>query len=331
MAYRSTVRRETPRRRVAELFSEAADDAERAIETMKAWRVRIGPDSRLTQAAATLRDVAANRQLPVDRRERQEVANALYTTLDFADAARALPPERVASLRSELEESLRGSLTPGDLNRRPWQLQSQHLVLGILHSVGLNPRIPIIPAKKRQKRPDFLVERGVSTYGIEVKRLESRRAGAARLSDANNQLFGYDVTGAVIIDATDIITAEAEGEFETQVVEFAEEMTRAIWVGPPIGYAVGFSSIMVLVVIARGLFETGPANDRYLNLHNASFATRFAFTENSLLDLRSRWLRDEIQEGLERVGYTRYERNAPSSNAPPTPRSDQDRVGTVHN
>lgn len=306
----ATTRWQAPPRPAGQLCLEAADDLSAAIEILAQWGVRIPRRSRLRTAERDLRRLASKGSLPAHLGRRRRAVSALFVAMDYAAIAAALPDHADAELRKQLTSSVQGPLTTYGGSESELQLQSQHWVGAFLRAAGTTPMIPKATSRPG-KRPDFLVPNGVSTYGIEVKRPTSRRRLVPSLDTAAEQLRSYDVRGCLVLDATDLLRRRPPHSFERRVIEISEQLHGQIWSdaeGLQPGYKPGYSTFMVVSVIARGAWQLHIGRRANLEILNYSSSTVFAATEHSLAERRATWLRSVIQDGFQRMGRTIAER-----------------------
>jgi hypothetical protein len=118
---------------------------------------------------------------------------------ELYDIGHIIPARPTSQIAGELARLMKGSL--GDLraNREPQQFQSQFWLGTILHRGGY---LPTVPPDKGTLAPDYLIEEGTMTYGMEAKRPDSSESGVAAIYDAARQLRDYGVRGAALVDVS---------------------------------------------------------------------------------------------------------------------------------
>jgi len=300
-----------PRRPAAALAAEALADARHARQVIVDWGVRIPADSRLDQAITVLEQIQRIGTLAADPTGQGLAVSALQTALDYRDIAASLPPHRVASVRKGVEGSLGGTLDPNAANRGPLQLQTQHLVAAAFHRGGADVEYPTHSPQKGVSSPDLLLPNGASLYAVEVKRPEKRHNIAPRFDDAVKQLGSYGQPGAVVIDATDCLRDVPFPDFEAEAHAVAMELYDRVWAGAPVGFRSGYRDVMLVAVVARGIWQTNPKRAQELQIANVSAIARFAHTENSLMAHRGAWMRQTLQDGLVQLGFSSDEEPKP--------------------
>lgn len=288
--------------------ADARRDLESAISTLRAWGVSVSPDSRLFAAQELLARLAEAGTFPTVRHESRRAVNALLAAQDFAEIAGRLPPNRVAEVRKELQVAVdRGSLDQDEdeNERQPYQYQGQHWIGTVLHIAGLNPTLPRV---RRGKSPDYLVENGTRRYGIEVKRPASERSISRRLEHAVEQLAGFDVFGAVVLDLTDCMADTEPSVFLPEGERLGNVADAIVWDSVRERHQPGFERIIMMTVVLRGAWGIRNTTPTRIQFFNASASSVFVAASGSLLDHHACWLRKSLQSGLFRPGTLIEER-----------------------
>jgi hypothetical protein len=288
-----------PPRPIRDVARDAATSVRASLRSLQDWGVKALDDSRLHQALDVLDPAASNGILIPSHRGDQLGLRALELAYDYDDIAATLPSKTVAAVRRELEQSLVGSLEPSASDRRALQLQSQFIVRGALVLAGLDPRHPL--PRSGGKSPDLVIENAISEYGIEVKRPEFARNVLPRMMDARDQLDSYGLQGAVVIDVADCLRGHS-GDKDEEVQRLGRLIYEEVFAEGQ-GNRPGYSGIIMSGAFARIAWtsEDGEA-DSMVSVHTSALITIYARRRNTLQDLRARWLRDALWDGLLGLG-----------------------------
>lgn len=103
---------EIPPRPIRQIAAEAAADIEVSIQRLMQSGVRVAGDSRLHQALTVLRHAVATGALAPEHRGDQLGLRSLEIAFDYGAIARTLPEKRVAVVRREIGDSLKGEMQP---------------------------------------------------------------------------------------------------------------------------------------------------------------------------------------------------------------------------
>ena len=123
--------------------------------------------------------------------------------------------------------------------------------------------------------------------------------------------MAQDVPGCLVLDATDLLRRRSPKSFERGLLQISSRLHEAIWSeqeGRQKGYRPGYSSFMVVSVIARGAWQLHIGKRANLEVLNYSSSSVFANAEHSLAERRATWLRSVIQDGFQAMGRTIAER-----------------------
>lgn len=311
-ARQRTTAREIHPRPQREVVSEALKDLHAALTALKAYGVHIPVLSRIDQAIEVLEHALATGDLIPAARGDSLGLQALELAFDYSAIATTLPPLPLAAVRRELRDSLRGSLDSGGPDKTAVQLQAQFVVRAGLVRGGLAPTHPTHSTNLGIPSPDLLLEKGNSTYAVEVKRPQFERNVIPRLRAARDQLDGFGSRGAVILDVTDCVRGMSPKDIDAEVRRLAIQVYGEVFEDNR-GYRPGYSSIMVAGILARAGWAADHHEDEaQLDVHTSSSIAVFAKVPNTLLDHHGRWIREHLQDGLEQlyrtIGESRHPR-----------------------
>lgn len=280
----------------------ALGDLAAAVERLETWGVTVPAGSRLHEAKEVLEAAAESGVLAPIHRGDDLGLRALEFVFDYSAISASLPANRVANLRKDLERSLKGPLDPVTTSREPAQLQSQAVVRAAFVQSGLDPKHPT-GSPRHGKSPDLLLENGLSTYGIEVKRPEKAGNVLPRFRDGCTQLSDYGVSGGVLVDVSDCVRGQDIPAASSFVHEHGGLILEEVFetgVGPRPGYG----HIMMAGVYARVAWSSDDGPDSSMvRVHTASRIGIMAQVQGSLQDHRAKWMRQHFQSGL--YGLTR--------------------------
>lgn len=244
-------------------FAKALDGA---IRKLKAAKVRVSDFGRLQSANRTLSRVVRLGVLPTKRLQQVILSNALADAFDYWDIT-ACFGDQLGAVAKDVELSLKGLAGSRSSQRVAQRFQSQLWLGSILKLGGYLPRVPDGPGPK----PDFLVEDGLSRYGVEIKRPDSASSSLRAVAKAAAQLRDYGVAGAIMVDLSQAAGFHAlawarRGRLQPRVAKiqrrFANTATRLRAV--ILDYMTnrlnpGFEHIMALIVVGRTtLWVDGP-------------------------------------------------------------------------
>jgi len=233
---------------------------------------------------------------------------AIQLALDVLAITGALPVTRVADLRKDLEICGPGPLIPRYDDLQPLQAQTQLVVRAALYLAGADPSQPTYSGARGRKKPDILIENGLTTYGIEVKRPTAGKNAVPRAKDGAEQLANAGLTGGIVVDVTDCLTeatgVAADNEVLTQAAAIADEFFVH-----GSGWKSGYSHILMVGVIARPAWHlalTGE-DEGQVSVHSTSCVHAFGTARGTLDMHRSHWMRKSLNTGLNRLGFTSEE------------------------
>src|SRR5690348_10913752 len=212
--------REIAPRPVTDIAPEAVADIDHAIDKIVKWGVKRPPNDRLSQARQILIHAAQTGEIVPAQRGDDLGLRSLELAFDYGAIADTLPPKRVADVRKDLEKSLEGDLSPSDELMGPLQLQAQLVVRAAFVRAGLSPDHPT-GSPRKGVRPDLILRRNDVSYGVEVKRPKTEAGLLSRFDDGRDQLAGYGVRGAVLIDVTDCVRAVPRETIDQEVRRLA--------------------------------------------------------------------------------------------------------------
>jgi hypothetical protein len=291
-------------RPVEEIASEAVADLLNASEKLVKWGVKLPPNDRLSQAREILERAARAGEIVPAQRGDDLGLRSLELSFDYSAIADTLPGKRIAAVRKDLEASLTGDLDPQEEFMRPLQLQSQLVVRAAFVRAGLAPEHPTHSPKLGVPSPDLILHHDDKKYAIEVKRPKTAAGLLSRFDDARDQLAGYGLRGAVLIDVTDCVRAEPPGDIDKAVRRMALKLYDRTFVTGQ-GYKTGYEGIMVAGTFARVAWHAEEHPDHAMvNVHTSSVIGVFALLEGSVLDRHAKWIRRNFEEGLGRMYQT---------------------------
>ena len=302
---------EVPPRPARDIAGEAVADVDFAISRLTHWNVRVPTDSRLHQAREILAEAAESGTLIPRHRGDDQGLRALELAFDYAAIADTLPQKTIAALRRELESSLAGPLDPPDAARGPQQLQAQFVVRAAFVRAGLSPSHP--SPQVGVSNPDLLLENGVSTYAIEVKRPKAMHNVVPRMIDARDQLANFGRPGGILVDVTDCLRGVPPEQVGDEVWRLAVQLYDEVFLERG-GFRQEASHIMLAGTFGRLSWETTDYESHAMvNVHTVSVISIFADARNTIRDHRARWIRSSFQNGLEALYRTIRERGQPET------------------
>jgi hypothetical protein len=256
---------------------------------------------RLRQSAEFVRACAQAERLPDVENGETILSNAARNARDFVEIASCLGTSPSRETRNEIAQALVGSLGEREPDQKPYQLQSSLWFGTVLHRAGLAPRRPSVT--RGQPNPDYLVERGTMTYGIEVKRCASWRAlVTTHLPKALGQLRAVGVRGAIALDVTEMVRGVSFESIGSAVRDCSNRLESVIHT-PDRGYNAGYDAVMVSVVYARGALRViyDPTRDVHVIKEGNAVWTQSYCSGGSrctLADIHALWLRDAIRRTI---------------------------------
>ena len=289
--------REIAPRPVTDIAPETVADIDQATKKIVEWGVKLPANNRLSQARKVLSHAANTGEIVPAQRGDDLGLRSLELAFDYGAIADTLPANRVADVRKDLEKSLEGDLSPPEALMGPLQLQAQLVVRAALVRAGLSPEHPT-KSPRKGVRPDLILRRNDVSYGVEVKRPKSEAGLLSRLDHGRDQLVGYGVRGAVLVDVTDCVRGVRREEIDQEVRRLALRLYgRAFVTGK--GYKPGYENVMVAGTFARvGWHSNDQADHSIVAVHTSSVIGVFAQEDGSVLDLDARWIRTNFVDGL---------------------------------
>lgn len=298
---------EIPSRSVRDVTSEACGDLDAAINAIERWGVQVPADSRLREARSVLHEAASSGRFSPAQRGDDRGHRALQLTLDFADIARTLPAARVADLRKDLTAAISGQLDIEIDDNSPAQFQSQLMVRAALVKAGADPALPSWSGRDGKKKPDLLLENGASQYALEVKRPRRWKNILPRTKDAAGQIADTGLQGCIVLDVTDCLDGIQPEAWDEALMRAASEVSALIFV-PGKDYQPGYQHILAELVFARPAWTAMEENgDTQVMVYNTSVSWAFGRARGTLGHRRGDWLRQQIEKGLNKLGFTGQE------------------------
>lgn len=291
---------------IRQFSAQAASDLEHTIARIEKWVGKPFPnESRPYAALEVLREVSTTARFTREQRGDDSGLRAIQLALDLAAIADSLPSDLVKDLRKDLETCAFGPLDPPPDALQPLQAQSQLIVRGALFRAGVSPGQPSHSGSGGRKKPDILVENGLSTYGIEVKRPTALRNVLPRARDAAEQLKNAGVNGGIVLDLTDCITPGNETAVDDEILRQADAVTNEFFADGK-GWKPGASHIWMITVMARPAWQVVMANEKdgQVLIHSTSVGVALGTAQGTLDTIRAKWLRRKVAEGLNRLGFT---------------------------
>lgn len=300
-----------PARPIRAFATETASDLGRSLVRIEGWTGSAFPgDSRFHQALAVLERVASFGQFVVDDTVGESTMRAIQLALDTLAIADALPDQRVADLRKDLQAAGVGSLL-GEGATQALQAQSQLIVRAAFYRAGVKPSQPTHSGAGGRKKPDILIENGTANHPVEVKRPTAAKNVIPRALDAAEQIRFSTSKGGMVIDVTDCLVDATPEAADDAVVAHAEAIGSQFFVQGS-GWKPGYSHVIMVGVMARPAWHvdlTGD-NEGQVLIHNTSCVAAFGTARGTLDTLQAHWLRKHLEAGLNRLGFTSDETNA---------------------
>jgi hypothetical protein len=246
---------EVPVRPVREMATEAARDLKLTIERLTKWGVVVSPASRARAALAVLGDVAATGLFTPEQRGDDSGIRALQLAMDLRPITDSLPSDLDVDLRRDLRKCLAGKLAFDPDTLEPSQFQSQLIVRAAFSKMGVIPLAIDNAEFAGGKRPDILVECGVSRYAIEVKRPTKDSTVLSNAAKASTQIGEPGLKGGVILDVTDCLINAAPEDLDDVVLKHFEQ-TAALFFTNGVGFKLRQSHMLVAGVLARPVWAS---------------------------------------------------------------------------
>jgi hypothetical protein len=180
----------------------AVDDA---LDIFCRWQLPVGMSTRLLKAKSRLLKVANQNSYGETSDELYETAKAILLANEFYLISRTLKEDRAEPIAQELEIALGGTLSETkSKNKNAFDIQSQFWFGTVLAYSGLHPAVP--DSKKR--RPDFIINVGSLSCGVEIKRPQSGESAWRAISSAASQLRAYGLPGVIAVDLSQCVGAD---------------------------------------------------------------------------------------------------------------------------
>ena len=285
--------------------AQTARDLRQSLVRIEHWTGSAYPgDSRLHQALTVLDAVASSGQFVVDDTAGTSTMRAIQLALDTSAIAYALPDQRVADLRKDLQTTGVGPLL-GDEAMQALQAQSQLIVRAAFYRAGVKPSQPTHSGAGGRKKPDILIENGTANHPVEVKRPTSAKNVVPRALDAAEQIRHSGSKGGMVIDVTDCLRDAAPDTADDAVVAHAEAISRQLFVHGS-DWKPGYSHVLMVGVMARPAWHLDLIGDNegQVLIHSTSCVAAFGTARGTLDTLRGHWLRKNLEAGLNRIGFT---------------------------
>jgi hypothetical protein len=282
-----------------------ADELDATIAVMAARGVVIAAQNRIRASSDLLRACEAARRLPQDAMDDGTVVHALRNAIDFSDIAKFLPGRLSKRDQGELAIMVNGgTLAETEGARQPYQYQSSLWFGAVLHYAGLEPKVPAVPLRRDvPPNPDYLVERFTMQYGIEVKR-PMTWPGLERdlFPRALEQLEAWNVSGAVVVDISDLVAHVDYAHFNAEVISASERVVRLAWDDARKRVEAGCSRVMVVAAFARNAHRVN-SEGTLMTIANAMFVATLAERPGTLKALRAKWLSEGINAGARKAQF----------------------------
>jgi hypothetical protein len=289
-----------------------ADELEHVIKKLRGWNIRVLDVSRLARHSKVLRQISLDGAYPRDPEKLRLAVRALLDAHEFRYILPCLTDDQVPHFAKQLQLAIGGSVDRDELDRMPYQYQTQFWVGAALAFAGVQP---MIPAESGRKSPDYVIENGTIHYGVEVKRPRSAASCEKAVVDAVRQLRSAKVGGAVVVDITDclsnidlVVDEDGGGPAPSDLIqaEFMDISARleALTFNPAQNMPrPSFLPATVLVVVGT-ILRWDVRNQGHPDIGRL---TRFVAVNRSsgptLEYHRTSWLRDLLFEGFRAVGY----------------------------
>jgi hypothetical protein len=191
-------------------MGDLASRLDETVSRLRGWGIRVIDASRLTKSVSQLRTVADVGSFPTSDSDLVRVAHAVRDAQEFFEIADVLPESALKPLAVDLQQAVGGTLGVG--GNAAAQFQSQLWVGAMLVWAGARTAMLL---NAEGKRPDFVVENGVSLYPVEVKPPSGKINAPHLVSEATRQIAAVKRGhgGAIIVDLTDCMPGHLSVEF----------------------------------------------------------------------------------------------------------------------
>ena len=218
-----------------------------------------------------------------------------------------LPEKRVAAIRREIGDSLRGEIEPPENARGPVQLQSQGIARAAFVMAGLAPTHPTPFPDLGGASPDLILKMGLGRYAVEIKKRPQHTKRMLELHDLTKDATKPEllVHGGVLVDVTDCVRGSRLEKRSASVRRLALGLYARTFVTGR-GHEPGYANIMMAGTFARVAWNSQDGDlVAMVQVHTLRPPlASFAQTRNSLVDHRARWIRKGFEDGLERLNRT---------------------------
>jgi hypothetical protein len=289
------------------LYAKALSDA---LGQFELAGVRVANAARLSAAARLLGRVAKSGSFPTEKDELRRIANAMGDASDFFDIAQLLPKVQSRTILTQLQQALKGTLDDERRRQAAYRFQTQFWLGTVLTRGGYKPRVP----ETQHSHPDFIVEEGLSEYGIEVKRPENAESALELLSDGAEQLHAFNVKGLMIFDLSECVglevlgyvpngkEAEARDQLLAQFRTVYSRLRERALDAKNRRLRQGFERVLGIIAIARGwswISDEPPG----LALFATAGASMFFSPVRNVVYYHSIHLVEKTIRGLNQLGY----------------------------
>jgi hypothetical protein len=294
-----------PARPARQWAEEARSDLSRSLAAISKWGVPIPRPSRASGAIEILEDIVKTGRITPEQRGDDLGFRSLQLALDLSAIANTLPLARIADFRKDLTGALSGQLASDDL--RPLQLQSQLIVRAAYALMGERPTQPTYSGNRGKKKPDILIENGLSSYAVEVKRPTKERNINVSAQTASTQIVEAGYQGGIVIDATDCLMGCDPAQTDVALLKWLDDCADLFFIDG-VGYQPGQSHILMIGLMARPAWSVVMEGmNAQILVHSTSAIKAFGIRYGTLAYRRGAWLRRTLGDGLNRIGFTMNE------------------------
>jgi hypothetical protein len=293
-----------PNRPILQFAHDARRDLEEVIGQLEGWMKRpFPPDSRPYAAMAVLRDMELTGRFTRQHRGDDNGVRAMQLAMDLRAIAECLPTNVAKDLREDLEMCASGPLDPQPDYLKPLQAQSHLIVRAAFNRANVPPG-ELRHYKHGGKKPDVLIENGLSTYGVEVKRPTKLSTVLPRAEYAAEQLSNANLKGGIVLDISDALTSDSPADMDAEVVRQAKTVMDAAFTNGE-GWKRGYENVMMITVMARLPWQVVMTSDidGEVNSYSTSCGVDLGKMEGMLDTIRARWMRDKLADGLDALGF----------------------------
>ncbi len=274
--------------------------------------VRVPEFGRLREEIGALRAVADARVFPDAVSDQKLVGNAILDSIEVGEIARLLPAARSIEMAAQLQAAQKGRGSDVRRGQAAYRFQTQLWVGTILDHGGL---FPSVPRAGNGRSPDFIVEQGMSLYGVEVKRPKHEASLKGAVEEAAKQLRDYDVTGAALLDLTEVLGLPGlgwvpESEAVARRDSYIGEARRCLSALKALAYdsdnyvwRPGYERLNAILILARG-YSWIQGGDPSIVVFATGGAAAFARGKGRTLSYwHARGLVEGVIKGLRSTGF----------------------------